>query len=281
MQTRSRWSYVLACVAGLAMLGATPELAAAKGLPWNIDIGSGADADGGWISVVVTVSLQGRPVQIPAVLTVGGGATAQQKCQALAQALDGSRHLAATCTGTRVRVELEDTSPFEAIVSITTTESNTGERLTGIRDDPAQDGVLMTNVFLDIRGTSTGTGDAVLQIGSGPLAAVRTDRRTEAEIGRDLAAAFNEAYSGTAYRAEAAGGLVTVRNVPCPEGVTGGSSDSSLEFALGMALVEGAAGGAPPATPPAKRPALLFVLFAAAGFVLGTALVWLLRPKRA
>jgi len=247
----------------------------AKGLPWNIDIGSGADADGGTISIVVTVTLQGRQVPIPAALRVGGGATAEQKCQALAQALDGSRHLTATCTGTRVRVELEDTSPFEAIVSITTTESNTGERLTGIRDDPAQDGVLMTNVFLDIRGTSTGTGDAVLRIGGGPLAAVRTDRRTEAEIGRDLAEAFNEAYSGTPYRAEAAGGLVTVRNVPCPEGVTGGSSDSSLEFALGMALVEGAADGAPPA----KRPTLLCVLLAFAGLVLGAVLMWLLRRR--
>lgn len=228
------------------------ELAWAKGRPWNISVDSAADADGGTIQIIVTLEGPGLPdTPVVANVLLPGGRKAARKCQDIANALDMSRHLTASCSGTMVKVEVQDNSPFSEIKGIQINDSQTGEHLTGIRDDP-QGQPLLERAFIEFRTGSESEGEANLQIGTGPLATVPTTRLSALEIAESLTVTFNEVYGGSGYTAELFGEIVVVDDVPCEEGITAGSSDSSLDFSFGMIRVADAVPPEEPGEPPGR-----------------------------
>lgn len=220
--------------AALVLVLAAPSLAQ-QGTPWNINIQSGADADGGMVQVAVTLQgpgLPDNPVQIGKL--IAGGATAAEKCQQIAAQLNKSKHLDASCPagGTKIKVQVSAGSPYNDIKGIEVDESKTGEKITEIKDDPIAADPMMT-VYFEIFGDST-EGEAVLGVGEGPLASVRTDGLPDFMIAEELAVEFNLLYADLGYVAQVADSMVYVDGVPCPEGVRAGTDDSNLDFAVGM-----------------------------------------------
>lgn len=209
----------------------------AKGRPWNISIYSAADADGGTIQITVTLEGPNLPdAPVIANVTIPGGRTAVLKCQDIASALDLSRHLESSCSGTTVKVEVQDNSPFSEIKGIQIDDSQTGEDLTGVKDDP-DDQVLLMRAFFEFQGNSEAEGEANLKIGNGPLVTVPTSNMVASDIAQSLVSAFNENYAERNYTAKLFGELVVIDSVPCQEGITAGTSDSSLDFSFGMIRV--------------------------------------------
>lgn len=209
-------------------------LSPVQGTPWCITLEDGSDADGGNLTVVVTGD--GNP---PVIVTSGGnipgGMTAETKAALLADVLNESAALQAMVdpdNPKKIKVEIQDDwANDDEITKIDFKDIKTGQKLNAVKDDPAG---IVVDVRIDITGfgidaASGATAEAVLAIGTGPLAAVPTLGRTGAQIEADLVSAFNSLYSPT-YTAALAAGAVFVTGIPCEEGTVFGSDDNGITF---------------------------------------------------
>ena len=228
-----------------------------ENVPWEVDFDWSADRSGqitvGFIFEVQTAAgpFPSGVLSVPVLVT--RGMTPEQKAAEVVRRLraDLSDLLDITYDGGddfKVQVKANPRPPyqnFRAITDFRKNDGNTGEGVTGVRDDPGRRIPKMTAYFGLVGRGERAKGIAQLQLGTEqPLVSVRTGDKTATAVINALIRAFNRAYrefgftakpakrGGRSTRRDSAG--LTISGVPCPLGLRAGTRDPGFGVEIGF-----------------------------------------------
>ena len=220
-----------------------------ENLLWEVEFDYDAE-NNGLISVSVSFHREGSTYQLPlmtGMLTVQcfvrRGWTSEQKAACIVSRLRAALGDVIEITyedgddDFKMKVKDNPGDPVRdaiAIAGFSKVDSATGEGITGIKDDPGENGVPLLTGYLLIEGVGDSTeGIAQIQLGKKyPLVEVRTFEKVADQIVKELVEAFNEGYAKLGFVAEPwyfgpmvaldeAAGL-SIEKVPCPLGLRAG-----------------------------------------------------------
>ncbi|MEK6738051.1 MAG: hypothetical protein AABY74_05220 [Planctomycetota bacterium] len=235
-----------------------------ENLLWEVEFDYDAE-NNGLISVSVSFHREGSTYQLPlmtGMLTVQcfvrRGWTSEQKAACIVSRLRAALGDVIEITyedgddDFKMKVKDNPGDPVRdaiAIAGFSKVDSATGEGITGIKDDPGENGVPLLTGYLLIEGVGDSTeGIAQIQLGKKyPLVEVRTFEKVADQIVKELVEAFNEGYAKLGFVAEPwyfgpmvaldeAAGL-SIEKVPCPLGLRAGARDVGLVTEMGLVTI--------------------------------------------